>query len=330
LSSPPAAARGGSALLDSVRERVDRFRQRMLQAEAPLAAVEVRPHAIGVVRAVREVRGRSLGAAASLELPRGTLNVSMSQPNVVDAAAFRNTLRAVLERAGVLGGARVALVLPDPVARVTLVPALEARGRTRAETEDLLRFRLRKSVPFDIREARMAFAPAGPEPQDPIVVAVTRRAVVEDYEQVCASLGLHAGLVEIAGLALFRASLAGQAGGDRLLVNWDQGYVSFILSRNERPLLFRTLVGGAAEPREVARELASTELYYRERLGGDGLEQTLLRCAAVDPDEAVELLRQPMSGSPELLDAWGGLGADYAAMAQALAGAAASILGRTA
>ena len=88
------------------------------------------PRAIGVLRLCS--RGGSLvfGAAASLELPVGALRPSMTEPNLVDAAAFRQTLRSVLERAGVLGGARVALVLPDPVARIAILSGRRSQGPT--------------------------------------------------------------------------------------------------------------------------------------------------------------------------------------------------------
>ena len=79
-------------------------------------AVEVRAASVGVVRAVREGGRLTLAAAASVELPAGALQISMTQPNVVDGSRFRAALRGALERAGVLGGARAALVLPDPVA----------------------------------------------------------------------------------------------------------------------------------------------------------------------------------------------------------------------
>ena len=108
------------------------LRRTFLDAPVPLAAVEVRARAVGAVRLVNEGSTRGLGAAASVDMPAGTLKLSMAESNVLDPAALRRALKSVVERAGILGGGRVALVLPDPVARVALVPASQIKGRRRS------------------------------------------------------------------------------------------------------------------------------------------------------------------------------------------------------
>jgi len=132
------------------------LRRRLFEPDYPLIALEVRPHSLGVVRLFREGKRLLLGAAASLDLPEGALTLSMTQPNITDAAAFGKTLAGVVERAGALAGGEIGLVLPDPVVRLALLPAPEVTGRGRRETEDLIRFRLKKALPFEAREARVA------------------------------------------------------------------------------------------------------------------------------------------------------------------------------
>jgi hypothetical protein len=301
-----------------------RLRRLLLEPPAPLVAVEVRSRGIGVVRLARQGQQLALAAAASLELPEGVLVLSMTQPNLADPEAFRRVLGAALERAGALDAGGMALVLPDPVARIALLPAGEARAGGAGETEELLRFRLRKSVPFDIRQARLAWTPGEPD----WLAAVISRPVLEEYEAACRSFGLQPGLVEVSGLSLFDAAIAGRPAGDRLIVNWDDDYVSFLLSRAGRLSLVRTLAGpGAAEPGNVAREAAQTVLYYRDRLQGAGLASAAVRVTGGTAAEASELLTEPFGLSPEILDAWGPLAAAAPGPAgQALAGAAASLL----
>lgn len=314
---PPAgaAARGLSFL-----------RKRFVDPDRPLVAIEVRASGVGVLR-VRRERGRLLvGAAAVLDLPPGTLTLSLTQPNIVDASRFAQAIHGALERAGILGGARVALVLPDPTARVTLVPAVEVPVRKAREVDELLRFRLRKTIPFDIREARLAWATAGATTADTIAVAAACGPVVDQYEEACRGLGLEPGLVEIAGLALVRAAFPAPASGDGLLVNWGDGYVTLVLVRNGWPILLRTLSGtavGAAE--DVVREVSSTLIYYRERLGGSGIASAFVRSAVFPPEDAVAALAPAVGFEPEVLDAWRAFGGAPGEIAQALAGAAASL-----
>jgi hypothetical protein len=324
---PPS--RTAPRFLNEAALRGARWLRRQLQdPQRPLVAVEIRPRSVGVVRLAREGGRLALGAAASMELPPGCLDLSMVQPNVVDPAVFRQALRAALERSGVLAGARVALVLPDPVARVALLPAGEVAGRGRAQTEELIRFRLRKSLPFDIRGARLAFSADGTRVTDSVVVVAIHRPVLDSYEEVCRSAGLEPGLVELSGLALVSAAFRGRPSEDRLLVNWEDGYVTLLLARGEWPLLVRTLIGEpAARPQEVAREVANTVLYYRDRLGGPGLAEAAVRSAALPPDRAAEILAEPLGMRPVVVEPWRALAQGVPpAMAQVLAGAAASLM----
>ena len=49
-------------------------------------------------------------------------------------------------------------------------------------------------------------------------------------------------------------------------------------------------------------------LYYRERLGGQGLAAAAVRSAVLPPDEAAMLLREPLGIEPQVLDPWERLG----------------------
>jgi len=302
------------------------MRRRFTEPERPLVAIEVRASAVGVVR-VRRERGRLVVAAAtSMELPPGTLALSLTQPNVVDAPRFRQALHGALERAGVLGGAKVAVVLPDTAARVALVPAVEVPAKKPAEIDEVLRFRLRKSMPFEVRDARVAHDAPGSRPNDTLVVAAAAGTVVAGYEDVCRSLGLAPGLVEMAGMALARSAFAGGAPGDGLLVNWDEGYLTLVLARNGWPILVRTLSGAAvAGTADVLREVSSTLVYYRERLGGEGLSRAVVRSTTLDPGTATAALAPALKFDPEPMDAWAALGGAPAEASQALAGAAAAL-----
>jgi hypothetical protein len=288
----------------------------------PLVALEVRPGVLAAVRLAREGGRLSLAAAGTVALPPGALAVSLTRPNVIDAGAFRAAARAVLERVGALAGGPISLVLPDPAVRLALVPS-EGRGR---DAEEAIRFRLHKALPFDVRGARLAHAPAG---RGQVLVAVAPEEVVRGYEEALEGLGLEPGLVEPASLALLSA-LPPPPAGDRLLVNWDEDYVSFVLTRAEHPLLLRTLPGEGS-PEAVARQAAGTLQFLRDRLGGAGLAEAFVRSAATPSAQAVAVLARALDLEPRLLTPWAALGiAEHGDDAQAVAGAAACVLRRAA
>jgi hypothetical protein len=317
------AGEAGQSLTAALRRGGDWLRQQLLEPDWPTVAVEVRPRGLSVVRLVRDGGRLRLGAAASLDLPEGVLDVSLTRANVLNGAALRKALESACERAGALVGGPIALVLPDPAVRLSLVPAADLKARRRAETEQMIRFRLSKAIPFDVQESQVAWA--GPVAGQVLVAAVFR-PVLEGYEAACRDLGFEPGLVEPSSLALVSALARGETYGDRLLVNWDLGYVSLVLTRAGWPILIRTLAGDLGTE-AVLREAANTVLYYRERLDGQGLLGASVRSALLPPEEAAALLREPLGFLPDVVDPWAALGGgDRSLGAQAMAGALSCLL----
>jgi hypothetical protein len=309
----------------------DWLRRHLLQPAAPDLAVEIRPQAVGVVRLARDGNRVVVAAAASLELPPGCLKLSLTESNVQDADGLKKALQIVLERAGALRESRVALVLPDPVARLCLVPAAEVAARGGAEAEEFLRFRLRKAVPFEVRQAKLGLLRSRLPGADNVLVGAIFQPVLEGYEAALFGLGLHPGQVEIGALALLDRASQPRGPLDQLFVNWDEGYVTLVLTRAGWPVLIRTLTDVAATPHSVVREVGTTVVYYRDRLQGLGLGAAVVRSAALPPDEAVALLAEPLGVIPEVLDPWGPLRAeDRGPASQALAGAASCLARRAA
>jgi hypothetical protein len=162
-----------------------------------------------------------------------------------------------------------------------------------------------------------------------VLVAVALEEVVRGYEQVFESTGLRPGLIEPASLALLVAAGPQPTGGDRLLVNWDAGYVSFVLTRAGEPVLVRTLPGDAT-PLAVARHATSTRQFHQDRLGGS-IADVVIRSAVVPGEEALSLIGGALEAEPRLLQPWAPLGVtEEGPSAQAVAGAAACVLRRAA
>ena len=309
----PALAWGGQYL-----------KRTLLEPDYPLVAVEVRPHGLSVARLQRDGGRVVLGAAASCDVPPGLLRLSITEPNISDAQAFGALLASLLERAGVRHEGPVSLVLPDPVGRVAVFPATELAGRGGSDLLEMARFRMRRTVPFEIREAQMAVAlppRAGP---DTALVATIFRPVLLDYEAAFVRLGLVPRLVELDSLALL--DLLGPSAGDQVFLNWEDTYASLVLTRGGWPLLVRTLAEAAATVEALPREVGNTLLYYRERLGGPGLAGAVVRSAALPGEEAASLLEEPLGLRPSVLEPWSGLGGGETAAGQAVAGALAAAL----
>jgi hypothetical protein len=122
---------------------------RLFTPSRPAVALEI---ASTRVSALRLGGGSPPSATYAVEpLPAGAVVSSLTTPNVVDQAGVSAAVGRVLAAAG--GGRQVALVLPDSVAKVSLV-RLEQVPTRLPELDAMLRFQVRKSVPFRADDAQ--------------------------------------------------------------------------------------------------------------------------------------------------------------------------------
>jgi type IV pilus assembly protein PilM len=247
------------------------------QTAGPTVAVELASSRVSAA-AVEHRGGQAVVAAhASEPLPEGALVPSLTAPNVHDRAAVAAALGRVFER---IGGRprRVALVVPDLVARVSLVRFEKVPARAQ-DLDQLIRWQVRKTAPFPIEEAQVSYVPGvtAPDGQE-FVVSAARRSIVEEYERMCSDAGAHAGLVDIATFNLVNlvlaSSAAGDAASDWLLVHVAADYASLAIVRGPHLIFFRNR---AADTDGTLPDLVhQTAMYYEDRLSGAGFGRVLL------------------------------------------------------
>ncbi len=76
----------------------------------------------------------------------------------------------------------IALILPDPVIRV-FVQHFDEFPRSAAEAEPMLRWKLKKSVPFEVDETLISFMRQSPRDEGvDIVTALSRLRIIREYE----------------------------------------------------------------------------------------------------------------------------------------------------
>lgn len=138
--------------------------------------------------------GRHLESHAIEPLPPGAIMVSPVDTNVVQPDAVRSILRKVLSRVPA-HNSPLALLIPDPVVRVFILP-FDTLPRRADEALQLLRWRLKKSVPFDVDETAVSWMrQTGRQGALEIVTAVARQRIVKEYEDVLQPLVASAGVV---------------------------------------------------------------------------------------------------------------------------------------
>ena len=245
-----------------------------LASPPPDAAVEISHERVSAAAVSSRGSATIVQSYAMAPLSPGAVVASLTSHNVIDRPAVVAALRTVLDS---LGGrpARVALVIPDVAARVSLVRFEQLPAR-HEDLEQLVRWQIRKSTPFPIEEACVAYGPAGGPSSSDFLVVMARRDVIREYESVCDEAGVYAGLVDLATPSIVNLFLASDRvpAGDWLLVHVRPEYTSLVIMRGEAVVFFRNRAEGEEE--SLADLVHQTVMYYPDRLSGQGFARVLL------------------------------------------------------
>ena len=190
------------------------------------------------VVAARANQHGQLEAYTARELPHGAVLPSLTEANVQRADWLRDTIKAALDE--VAGRAHdVVTILPDAAVRVALLD-FESLPEKREEAEAVVRFRLKKSLPFDVDKARVSYQvqPGSSSKELKVIAAVALAGVLDEYEAAFRDSGYAPGVVLPSMLAALGAV---DAARPTLVVKVDPLTTSIAIMERQQLLLFRTL-----------------------------------------------------------------------------------------
>ena len=276
----------------------------LLAVPGPSVAVELSATQVSGARVERRRGQATLTAHAVEALPPGALVASLTAANVVDRVAVTAAFGRVMEQLG--RPSRVALVVPDLVAKVSVIKFEQVPARAH-DLEQLVRWQVRKTAPFPIEDAQVSYV-AGHRAADgqDFLVSLARRDVVAEYEQLAATAGAHAGVVDLTTFNVINAALlvpaAATTSGDWLLVNVTSDYATLAVVRGSHVMLFRSRSADAEG--SLADLVHQTTMYYEDRLHGAGFGRVVLAGAsqAGDLDLVRRSLQERVTTTVEALD----------------------------
>src|SRR5208337_381733 len=178
--------------------------------------------------------GRMVEMSSARELAPGTVVPDLMEANLRDGRAVRQAIESALGSVG--GRSRdVIAILPDTSARVVL---LDFETLPSKQAEAVVRFRLKKSLPFDPDDARISYHAQSTGKGVRAVAAVVLNTVLEEYESAFRDAGYNPGMVMPSMLAALGAA---DAERPTLVVKVDARTISIAILDQEQLLLFRTL-----------------------------------------------------------------------------------------
>jgi type IV pilus assembly protein PilM len=164
----------------------------------PTIACEIAADYVAAARWNRS--GTGLDGFAYEPLRPGAVLPSPVETNLVNTDEVRGAVGRVFSRLRTRSE-DVALLLPDPVVRV-FVLHFDVFPRKSEEAIPILRWRLKKSVPFEAEETLISYMRQSPREEGvDIVTGLARLRIVREYETLVESVGLSPGVVMSSTLA---------------------------------------------------------------------------------------------------------------------------------
>jgi type IV pilus assembly protein PilM len=206
--------------------------------------------------------GRSLGACAAHELAPGSVVPDLVEGNLRQRNAVTEAVQEALHS---LGGRShdVIAVVPDAAVRVVLLE-FDTLPSDSDEAASVVRFRMKKSLPFDVDKARVSYHAQKSNDGVRVVAAVALASVVEDYEAAFHEAGFSPGVVLPSMLAAL-----GAAEGERptLIVKVDALTTSIAILNTHQLQLFRTLEntrGVTITGEQLAEEVYPSVVFFQD------------------------------------------------------------------
>jgi type IV pilus assembly protein PilM len=214
-------------------------------------------------------------AAAAMQvqfhpLEAGVLSVSPLADNILKPDAFADAVRRVVG-----GGARKrrrgVLILPDYCARVAVLE-FDKFPADPKEQASLVKFRMKKSVPFDVETAAVSFYPQVSKAATDVVVVVAALEIVARYEAPFRASGLQPGHVTTSAIAM---SELNRAQGISILARLNGRVLSVLVMNGPVLKLVRSVELSAVNADEVLAVLFPTVAYVEDEMGTHPARLTL-------------------------------------------------------
>lgn len=225
---------------------------------------------------------------------------------VADNLLRPDAVASALARIAPPNGAKrrpAAVILPDYAARVSLLD-FDSFPSSPEEQLPLVRFRVKKTIPFDIDSAAVSYwaqpasTKAGTKKVDVVAVTVAHE-ILARYEAVFRNANLYPGEVTTSGLATLNL----YNGAGVVVIAKLTGNVLTVMAVDDGRLkLFRCLTIEEGSNEEILAVLNPTFAYIEDELGHK--PEKLLLCGFARPLEGLNLEMEPLRSHVGTLNAY--------------------------
>ena len=270
---------------DSGRRRFNSPLRGYFEPRLPGIACEISRQFVSVAR-LDPRRSHRVDGFAVENIPQGLVEPSLTEPCVRSIEELGKIIQATLTKAGV-GTNRISLAIPDACARVA-IHAFETLPSKREEKTELLKWKLKKTIPYDIDDSHLSFAEQKTETgKNHVITANIHKEVRAQFEEVFESLGIHVGFVTLSTFAAYELLARQHRDEIResvLFMRVRSSNISSLIIQQEALVFYRhtdynfespmdLMVNWSADPYE---EIHPCLMYFQDKLGAAGVDKIYL------------------------------------------------------
>ena len=230
----------------------------------------------------------------AVQLPAGSVSGSLSGINIHNVEAARSTLKKALSDAA-FQDSEITVIVPDDAARIAFL-TVEQLSKNPDEQQTFIRWKFKKTVPFDVDSAQVAYRVLGPHNGGiEMLVSLSPRSVIQEYEDLFDSLDLHAGLVMPSTLAALNVLNA--PAGDVLFLKIAPDCITTTVFQDKRMRFYRRVTDVVS----LYDAVYPTVMYYQDKLGGHAFQHLFvcgydsdIRTLVAEIQEKLRLFAQPL------------------------------------
>ena len=261
---------------------------------------------------LRDRQGYRVRGYRSVALPRDAFHSGILGGPLRDAAGFQELVGNLLR--GLHGGRRGAvkaasLVIPDAWLRVAFAESSDL-PKTAEQRDVVLRWKLRRLVPFRVDELRVSAAEVAPLPrqEEPrrLLLGFGIEQLLTQIETAFAAHGVRLGWISNTSLSLL-AALDGRADAIVALTLVEEHGYTLVFARGGEPVLhrYKGFAGGLPEVGRtglIVRDLKLTRNFLDEQLPGVPLGRVLLLAPPEQEPLWVDILGEGLGEATVPLD----------------------------
>jgi hypothetical protein len=294
--------------------------KRLVAPRLPPAAIGLSSEGACAVLLDRRRDAFAVRRAAFYPIPSGLLRPSFDERNVSNPGALSQLLSELVTNVGMLKRRRWSVALPEAATRTSIL-TMESSTTSRAEAEEMLRWKTERSMAASLDDLRVSRERLRPDAQGRprYLVSAVRVGILAEYEAAFQAIGWQVGMIlprHMGEAWWLMRDAARTSREDSLLVSsHTEGFTAVIL-RGGEPLLVRNVI---CDVDDRADELYRFLLFYRDRNAPPGragqddaaavptetIERLLVAGTGLDTSQAYEIVTETLQVPPRPLDANG-------------------------